>query len=211
MPYCPCYGGPAYVSVAHLGLSEIELGPLEQARLSPRIARTSKPKSGFICDVSDLSRDIQTVIFTIQAVMHDPDVSSYSRLTRMPRPSSGALRSASGLPPLPPPPSWRTYFPPRQLAAPPDKMCREFPGRVLLASPDLCDDFVRALHLRENEVVLEYNPGPGQLTRSLLSGGSKEARAWSHERLAEAQAIPSAQESSASDESLLSGSSKQGH
>lgn len=88
-------------------------------------------------------------------------------------------------------------------------MCREFPGRVLLASPDLCDEFVRALHLRNDEVVLEYNPGPGQLTRSLLSGGSKDARAWNEDRLADIQAVPQpGQEAGASDESSGSGTSQ---
>lgn len=53
-------------------------------------------------------------------------------------------------------------------------------NRITLASKSLCDDFVRALGIREGEVVLEVNAGPGQMTRSLVQGGEtvSESEMW---------------------------------
>lgn len=53
-----------------------------------------------------------------------------------------------------------------------DRTNRQFKGRVLLANPKLTNEFVRALKIREDEIVIEAFPGPGQLTRSLLYGGN---------------------------------------
>lgn len=53
-----------------------------------------------------------------------------------------------------------------------DQTNRQFKGRALLANPKLTNEFVRALKIREGEVVIEAFPGPGQLTRSLLNGGN---------------------------------------
>ena len=52
-----------------------------------------------------------------------------------------------------------------------DKTNREFTGRTFLANRRIADDFVKALKIREKEVVIEAFPGPGLLTRSLLYGG----------------------------------------
>ena len=58
---------------------------------------------------------------------------------------------------------------------------REYPGRVSIANQQLADSFVRALKLRENEVVIEAFPGLGVLTRSLLSGGTAAEEAKDEE------------------------------
>jgi hypothetical protein len=55
-----------------------------------------------------------------------------------------------------------------------DKTNREFSGRVLLVNPQLANEFVRALRLREKEIVIEAFPGPGVITRALLNGGRDE-------------------------------------
>jgi hypothetical protein len=52
-----------------------------------------------------------------------------------------------------------------------DKTNREFTGRVLIAKRKIADDFVKALKIRKDEVIIEAFPGPGLLTRSLLSAG----------------------------------------
>lgn len=55
-----------------------------------------------------------------------------------------------------------------------DRSNRDFLGRVLITNPKIARDFVQALRLRENEVVVEAFPGPGVITRALLEGGNDE-------------------------------------
>ena len=79
------------------------------------------------------------------------------------------------LPPLPDPREWSRHFPKAKLRISPDPINqRDFPGRSLLANRVLNDEFVRALKLRPNEVVIEAFAGPGALTRSLIAGGNQE-------------------------------------
>jgi hypothetical protein len=52
-----------------------------------------------------------------------------------------------------------------------DRSNREFNGRVLLVNPKIANDFVKALKLRKDEIVIEAFPGPGVLTRALIDGG----------------------------------------
>lgn len=40
-----------------------------------------------------------------------------------------------------------------------------------MVNPKIANDFVKALKLRKNEVVVEAFPGPGALTRALINGG----------------------------------------
>ncbi|WVQ78481.1 hypothetical protein IAT38_000567 [Cryptococcus sp. DSM 104549] len=88
------------------------------------------------------------------------------------------------LPPLPPLKKWSTYFPARYLVLSPrvadSVTVRKTRGRVLLSSSTLTDQFVRALGIREDEVVLEGYAGVGSVTRSLISGGRsvEEANKW---------------------------------
>ena len=94
------------------------------------------------------------------------------------------------LPPLPPAKTFGKFFQPVKLLsstkgkAGMDKE-REYPGRVFIANPELADSFVRALKLRENEIVIESFPGLGSLTRSLLSGGRSAEEAEDEELLSE--------------------------
>jgi hypothetical protein len=76
------------------------------------------------------------------------------------------------LPPLPPPSTWSTYFPRKLLPLSRTEPAIVLRGRSLLASKQLCDEFVRELKIRPGEVIIEANAGPGQLTRSLLEGGN---------------------------------------
>ncbi|WWD15868.1 hypothetical protein CI109_100292 [Kwoniella shandongensis] len=85
------------------------------------------------------------------------------------------------LPPLPPSSKWSTHFPARYLPVSPDKnTIRKTFGRVLVTNPSLADKFVRAMGIREGEVIVENYAGVGGLTRSLLSGGDAvgEAKKW---------------------------------
>ena len=71
-------------------------------------------------------------------------------------------------------------------------MARSMPGRQIIASRQLADDFVQALDLAEGEVVLECFPGHGRVTRSLLRGGKpgkpkEEWEDWETQR--EAQGV----------------------
>ncbi|KIR54124.1 hypothetical protein I315_03181 [Cryptococcus gattii Ru294] len=89
------------------------------------------------------------------------------------------------LPPLPPTPKFATYFPARLLPLSPNPvLIRKAPGRVLLANPSLGDDFVRALGIREGEVIVEGYAGVGGLTRSLVTGGDavREGKEWEEEK-----------------------------
>ena len=92
------------------------------------------------------------------------------------------------LPPLPPPATWGSHFVRTNIASSPDPIThRSFPNRVLLANRDISDQFVRALGIRPNEVVLETFAGNGCLTRSLLHGGNPEntaeiSAAWSAQK-----------------------------
>ena len=81
----------------------------------------------------------------------------------------------SALAPLPVYREWAKTFPRRYLAKTPERESPSFPGRHLLASTGLCDEFVRALQLRPDEVVLDLFCGPGQLTRSLLNPDNSSA------------------------------------
>ncbi|KAK4688646.1 hypothetical protein P7C73_g1459, partial [Tremellales sp. Uapishka_1] len=76
-----------------------------------------------------------------------------------------------GLPPLPRTRVWSTHFPRRLLPLSPDIGVRINPSRVLLANQRIADEFVRALDLRKDEVVLEAYAGVGCITRSLVGGG----------------------------------------
>ncbi|BEJ15211.1 hypothetical protein CspHIS471_0409780 [Cutaneotrichosporon sp. HIS471] len=59
-----------------------------------------------------------------------------------------------------------------------EQICsRELTRRTVLANKKLTDQFVRALGIRKDEVVLEAYPSLGQLTRSLLAGGVDTTRA----------------------------------
>lgn len=79
------------------------------------------------------------------------------------------------LPPLPPIRTWKQHFPRGLLAITPDPAVqRETTGRIFLTNRSLVDQFVRSLHLRDDEVVLEGFSGPGVVTRSLLNGGWPE-------------------------------------
>jgi hypothetical protein len=75
------------------------------------------------------------------------------------------------LPALPPRSRWRTIWPRTIIRYSMDRTNREFVGRTLLVNTRLADEFTRALRIRSNEVIIEAFPGPGILTRSLLSGG----------------------------------------
>ncbi|TYJ58086.1 hypothetical protein B9479_001182 [Cryptococcus floricola] len=89
------------------------------------------------------------------------------------------------LPPLPLPAKWAHHFPASSLAHPPKvNNLRKAPHRLLLASPTLCDQFVRTLGIRPGEVIIEGYAGPGALTRSLVSGGRsvEEGKAWEREQ-----------------------------
>lgn len=61
-----------------------------------------------------------------------------------------------------------------------DRTNREFRKRIMLTNPKHTDEFARALRIREGEVIVEAFPGPGQLTRSLLSGGNDPATATTY-------------------------------
>ncbi|ORY33771.1 hypothetical protein BCR39DRAFT_519166 [Naematelia encephala] len=88
------------------------------------------------------------------------------------------------LPPLPPAEKWKNYFPRALLPLPLDPFAPvDFPNRILPTNREHTDEFVRALKLKENDIVLEQWGGPGQLTRSLVNGGNKVdegpiAQAW---------------------------------
>jgi hypothetical protein len=88
------------------------------------------------------------------------------------------------LPPLPSGETWKNYFGRSVLAAPLDATAnRVFNGRTFLTNPKHTNEFVRALKLRPEDVILEQWPGPGQLTRSLVYGGNdidveKVKQAW---------------------------------
>lgn len=75
------------------------------------------------------------------------------------------------LPPLPPPGQWSTYIPRSGRYSNEGAGSRELARRTVVASKKICDEFVRALGLRKDEVVIEAYPSLGQLTRSLLAGG----------------------------------------
>ncbi|KAK8869855.1 hypothetical protein IAR55_000423 [Kwoniella newhampshirensis] len=94
------------------------------------------------------------------------------------------------LPPLPSSTRWSAHFPARYLPVSPDKnTIRKSFGRVLLANPYLADKFVRAMGIREGEVIIEHYAGVGGLTRSLLSGGDAvgEAQKWRVEDMSKPQ------------------------
>ncbi|WVQ71921.1 hypothetical protein IAR50_001463 [Cryptococcus sp. DSM 104548] len=108
------------------------------------------------------------------------------------------------LPPLPIASKWSHHFPVATLAHPPKvNNLRKAPGRLLLASPTLCDEYVRALRLRPGEVVIEGYAGPGSLTRSLVSGGRsvEEGKAWEKEHGMEGMKAKGSRVSTAKDKS----------
>lgn len=81
------------------------------------------------------------------------------------------------LPPLPSSKLWPVYFPKKTAKSPQSHVSlalRDFAGRLNLANPRLCDQFVRDLGIRDNEVVVEVFGGVGSLTRALASGGQSD-------------------------------------
>lgn len=86
-----------------------------------------------------------------------------------------------GLPPLPHPSKWGQAFKRRAFLATRNGE-REFYGRSILASPRIANQFVRALGIRKNEVIIESYPGPGVLTRALLAGGSSDPKVEQEQR-----------------------------
>ncbi|GMK56804.1 hypothetical protein CspeluHIS016_0306440 [Cutaneotrichosporon spelunceum] len=76
------------------------------------------------------------------------------------------------LPPLPLPSQWSNYVPRIGKNTAEGSGSRELGRRTVLANKKLTDQFVRALGIRKDEVVIEAYPALGQLTRSLLSGGA---------------------------------------
>lgn len=77
------------------------------------------------------------------------------------------------LPPLPPRSTWTAAFPRPSYSLSSPLNPRLTPNRVTLASPELCQEFVKELDLKPDEVVLEAYSGPGVLTRSLLEAKPK--------------------------------------
>ncbi|WWC90073.1 uncharacterized protein L201_005006 [Kwoniella dendrophila CBS 6074] len=77
------------------------------------------------------------------------------------------------IPPLPPAKTWSKHFPSKYLPNSPDRnMIRKSIGRKLLANQSMCDEFVKSLKIRKDEIIIEGYSGVGNLTRSLLSGGN---------------------------------------
>ncbi|ORX39840.1 hypothetical protein BD324DRAFT_615205 [Kockovaella imperatae] len=77
------------------------------------------------------------------------------------------------LPPLPHLSWFATHFPRAQFVRTGFGIDRTWSGRVALVNKHLCDKFVKALKIRENEVIVDVFAGHGAMTRSLLAGGDE--------------------------------------
>lgn len=92
-----------------------------------------------------------------------------------------------GLPPLPHRANWNRHLKSSLLrinTITQGGASKPWSQRLVLARPDLAEEFVRGIKMREGEVVLNVLDGPGVLTRSLLDGGRSILDQESRERAA---------------------------